>query len=123
MAVDYSAVVAKMRAGVSYTAKELGVTTQSLMAMERRGLVKCVADNSPKRYELVEGNSTGEVMALVKKYIGDKEYFGVYKKGASYGMLCRIKNNTIVDCYDKPYDMNGVDRIRVNGVVCKIGKE
>ena len=113
--MDYYEIWNKMEWDVVYTAKDLLVAPASLLAMERRGMVKLVA-MKPNRY-IKKRNAAIDIAKIVE----DKDaYFSVWKVGEKMGMMCRFKNNTIVDCWDKPYDASDVERILYKGKEVKL---
>lgn len=108
--MDYNEIWNKMEWNKDYTAKDLTISPASMLAMERRGMVKKVAVK-PNRY-MKQRNTAIDIAKIVE----DKDvYFTVWKVGKTMGMMCRFKNNSIVDCWDKPYDVSGVNRVLYKG--------
>ena len=92
-----------------YTAKELGMAAASMTAMVRRGLVVDRA-GKPKQYK-----KTVSTLAKILEVLKDKEfeYFTLYKTDRQLGMLCSLKNEQILDCWEKPYDLTNVYKLVV----------
>ena len=128
--MDYQEIWNEMEWNKIYTAKELLVAPASLTAMERRGLVKKVGVK-PNKYVKIR-NKYNEIYPFVSKVRDELEkereteeeiihidisdmYFVAWTKDAELGMLCRIKNSAIVDCYDKVYNTNDIVRIMCSG--------
>ena len=88
-----------------YTAKELGVAPATMTALVNRGLVERT-DTSPRKYVKVITSIFAAISSLKTSYPCD--LFGLYRKGEQTGMLCKIANNKVVDCWDKPYDLTNV---------------
>lgn len=128
--MDYQEIWNEMEWDKVYTAKELLVAPASLTAMERRGLVKKVGVQ-PNKYIKIR-NKYNEIYSFVNKARNELEkereteeeivhidmldmYFITWTKDAELGMLCRIKNSAVVDCYDKVYNTNDIVRIVCSG--------
>ena len=108
--MDYTKLWDKMEYGKVYTASDLGVTAQSLIAMERRGMV-IKYDTTPRTFEKKE-SKLYKILKIVKPLI-NLEYFTLYKEGSDIGMLCYYKNDKIMDCCDNDYNVDDVNRILV----------
>lgn len=92
------------------TAREIGLAAATLGALARRGLVE-VLDGSPKKYRK-SSNPAVKIYMLCEENKDDyDDYFTLRKQGEILGMLCSISNNTIVDCWGKPYDLANVNRV------------
>lgn len=93
------------------TAKEIGVAAPTLCSWERKGLVKST-NTIPKTYCRVN-SIAAKIYYLCDKY-ADKydQYFVIEKKDTLWGMMCSIIDNTICDCWGKPYDLT--DSIYIN---------
>lgn len=92
------------------TAKEIGLAAASLLALARRGLVE-IQDGSPKKYRKAT-NPAAKIYMLCEENKNDYDtYFTLRKSTEPLGMLCSISNNTIVDCWGKPYDLTNVNKI------------
>lgn len=123
--MDYQEVWNKMEWNKVYTARELLVAPASLAAMERRGLVEKI-EGKPNKYFKIR-NKYDEIYSFVNKVRNKLEkekethidiydlYFVTWTKDAKLGMLCRIKNSAIVDCYDKVYNTNDIVRVVCSG--------
>ena len=92
-----------------YTAKELGMAAASMSAMVRRGLV-VDRTGKPKQYK-----KTVSTLAKILEVLKDKEfeYFVLYKTDRQLGMLCSLKNEQVLDCWEKPYDLTNVYKLVV----------
>jgi hypothetical protein len=99
-----------MEDGQWYTAAELGMAAASMTAMVRRGLVQD-KNCRPKKYMKI-ANPLVKILDILK----DKEfeYFTLYKAGRDLGMLCSLKNERVLDCWEKPYDISGAYKLIVN---------
>ena len=93
-----------------YTAKELGMAAASMTAMVRRGLVVERA-GKPKQYKKV-ANPLVKILDILKDQ--EFEYFTLYKTDRPLGMLCSLKNERVLDCWEKPYDLTNVCKLIVN---------
>lgn len=92
------------------TAREIGLAAATLGALARRGFVE-VLDTTPKQYRKSH-NPAIRIYQLCDIHYADYDtFFALYKKDKPIGMLCSISNNTIVDCWGKPYDLTDVCRI------------
>ncbi len=92
------------------TAREIGLAAATLGAMARRGLIE-VKNTSPKQYRKIN-NSSAKIYSLCEQNKTDFDtYFTLRKRNKPIGMLCSISNNTIVDCWGKPYDLTDVNKI------------
>jgi len=92
------------------TAREIGLAAATLGALARRGLVE-VQDSSPKKYRKAT-NPAIKIYMLCEENKNDYDtYFTLRKSTEKLGMLCSISNNTIVDCWGKPYDLTNVNKI------------
>ena len=92
------------------TAREIGLAAASLMGLARRGLVE-IQDGSPKKYRKT-ANPAIKIYMLCEENKDDYDvYFTLYKSTETLGMLCSISNNTIMDCWGKPYDLTNVNKI------------
>jgi hypothetical protein len=101
------------------TAREIGLAAATLGALARRGLVE-IQDGSPKKYRKVN-NSTAQIYALCEENKNDYDtYFTLRKSTEKLGMLCSISNNTIVDCWGKPYDLTNVNKVEFRTKVFNI---
>ena len=92
-----------------YTATELGMAAASMTAMVRRGLVVDRA-GKPKQYKKV-ANVLVKILDILKDK--DFEFFTLYKTDRPLGMLCSIKNEQVLDCWEKPYDLTNVCKLVV----------
>ena len=92
-----------------YTAKELGMAAASMSAMVRRGLVVDRA-GKPKQYKKV-ANTLVKILEILKDK--DFEYFILYKTDRPLGMLCSLKNEQVLDCWEEPYDLTNVYKLVV----------
>lgn len=89
------------------TAREIGLAAATLGALARRGFVE-VKEGSPKQYRKIASPAI-KIYQLCDIYSDQYDtYFTLYKKDAPIGMFCSIVNNTIVDCWGKPYDLTDV---------------
>lgn len=111
MAVDYNKIYEQMNIGEWYTASQLGVAAASMTAMCNRGMVEKTA-TTPRKYRKIDNCKYSTIAATIASY--GSEYFTAFKNGSPIGMLCSIKGNRIVDCWDKPYDVSDVEKIMVN---------
>ena len=92
------------------TAREIGLSAQTLLAMSRRGLVK-IQEGSPKKYRK-SNNPAVKIYLLCEQNKNDYDtYFTLRKSTEKLGMLCSISNGTVVDCWGKPYDLTNVNKI------------
>lgn len=92
------------------TAKEIGLAAATLGAMARRGFVE-VLDTSPKQYRKIN-NPAIKIYKLCEENKDDYDtHFTLRKSTEKLGMYCSIKNDTIVDAWDNPYDLANVNRI------------
>lgn len=92
------------------TAREIGLAAQTLGAMARRGLVE-VLNTTPKKYRKID-NPAIKIYHLCEENRDDYEtYFTLRKKDERIGMLCSFSNNTIVDCWGKPYDLTNINMV------------
>lgn len=92
------------------TASEIGLPAATLGALVRRGLVEAL-DTKPKQYRKASGNAS-KIYLLIEQNKDDFDtYFGLTKEGQKIGMLCSFSKNTVLDCWGKPYDLTGVNRI------------
>ena len=92
------------------TAREIGLAAATLLAMSRRGLIE-VQDGSPKRYRRTDNPSVKVYMLCEQNKDDYDTYFTLRKSTERLGMLCSISNNTVVDCWGKPYDLTNVNRV------------
>ena len=98
-----------MEDGKWYTASELHVAPATMTAMVRRGLVTAIA-GKPKKYK--KGiNVLVKILDILKDK--DFEYFTLYKSDRPLGMLCSLKNEQVLDCWEQPYDLTNVYRLVV----------
>lgn len=129
--MDYQEIWNEMEWNKVYTARELLVAPASLTAMERRGLVEKVGVK-PNKYIKIR-NKYNEIYSFVSRVrdelVLEKEnelenishidisdvYFVAWTKDAELGMLCRIKNSAVVDCYDKVYNTNDIVKVVCSG--------
>lgn len=128
--MDYQEIWNEMEWDKVYTARELLVAPASLTAMERRGLVKKVGVK-PNKYVKIR-NKYNEIYSFVDKVRNELEnereteeeiihidisdmYFVAWTKDAELGMLCRVKNSAVVDCYDKVYNTNDIVKVMCSG--------
>ncbi len=89
------------------TAKELGVAAQSLTAMVRRGYVEKL-NSAPTKYRKAD-KAKYYIMAF--EYINkhpNKNHYDFYKSNEKLGMMCSIKGNDIMDCYDNIWDLENL---------------
>ena len=92
------------------TAREIGLAAATLGAMARRGFVE-VKDTSPKQYRRIETPAIKVYMLCEQNKKDYETYFTLRKSDRPLGMLCSISNNTVVDCWGKPYDLTNVCRV------------
>jgi len=128
--MDYQEIWNRMEWNKVYTARELMVAPASLIAMKKRGLVEIIGEK-PNKYIKIR-NKYDEICSFVRKVRDELEkefhdkleqlhidisdiYFVTWTKDAELGMLCRIKNSAIVDCYDKVYNTNDIVRVVCSG--------
>lgn len=81
-----------------FTYKEIGIHYNTLGALVRRGYL---SKEGSKYYLLPRGY----IVACIKDNAGNREYFVLRDKQAIIGMMCSIKGNDILDCYDNIYDI------------------
>lgn len=93
------------------TAREIGLAAATLGAMARRGFVE-VKDTVPKQYRRIDTPAIKIYMLCEQNKNDYDTYFTLYKSDRVLGMLCSMSNNTIVDCWGKPYDLTNVNKIQ-----------
>ena len=114
--MTWANVIKQMEENKNYTATELNTHAATMTALVKRGYVE-KQDGRPASYRVT---SKGRHYAFLWDYITKnciKEYIGLIKEGQEYGMLCKIKGNDILDCYDNLYDIEGAK------VIERYGKE
>lgn len=94
------------------TAKEIGLSAQTLSAFVRRGMAE-VQQGSPNKYRKIENTSIKVYNFLEKNKNKINHYFGLYKTNEPLGMLCSIVSGEVVDCWGKKYDLQNVYKIRI----------
>lgn len=95
------------------TASKIGLPAATLGALVRRGMVEAL-DTTPKQYRKVSG-TIPKIYTLIEQNKDDYDtYFCLRKEDKKIGMLCSFSKNTVLDCWDKPYDLTGVNRIDFN---------
>lgn len=103
--MTYVEIYEMMQPNQYYTAKELGVAPATMTALVNRGLVE-KTNSSPRKYIKIINSIFAAINSL--KNTHSCEFFGLYKKDETIGMLCKFTNNKITDCWDKPYDLKDV---------------
>lgn len=101
------------------TAKQIGLSAQTLAAFVRRGMAE-VLPGSPNKYRKIENNSIKVYLFLEKNKNKIDKYFALYNTNENIGMLCSLSNNEVVDCWGKKYDLQKVYSIRINNEIYKI---
>lgn len=96
---DYPSIYSSMEEDKWYTAAELGVAAASLNAMNKRGMVE-VLKGKPNQYRKIK-SVLPTILSILSKEKPD--FFTLYRKKGTVGMLCSLKNNQILDCWGKPY--------------------
>ena len=92
------------------TAREIGLAAATLGAMARRGFVE-VLDGSPKKYKRID-NPAIHIYHLCEECADDYDtFFTLRKENETLGMMCSISENTVMDCWGKPYDLTNVIQI------------
>ena len=94
------------------TAAQIGLAAATLSAMARRGLVE-VIHGKPNKYRRIENPSIKIYQLLEENKSDFDEFFMLRKKNARYGMLCSLKNGTIMDCWGKEYDLTDVNYLQI----------
>lgn len=105
----YLEVYNSMNEDVWYTASELGLAAASATAMVRRGLIEA-KNCKPKKYHKIK-NILVDIISIVGNF--DSKYFVLYKENKTIGMLCSLKNERVLDCWEKPYDIAGVNVLEI----------
>ena len=105
----YTELYNNMEPGIVQCAASWGISAATLGAMAKRGLVE-VFEGKPKKYRRAEKGLYARIVELGR----ETDYFGLFKRDEELGMLCRIKDGRILDAWDKPYDVEGVYKIRIN---------
>lgn len=92
------------------TAAQIGLAAATLSAMARRGLVE-VIPGKPNKYRRIDSPIL-TILRLCEENKDDYgEFFHLHRKGEKLFMLCSLKDNTILDCWGKPYDVSTVDKV------------
>ena len=108
--MDYMEIYNSMEFGKAYKASDLNVASASMTAMVRRGLVEKI-NTKPLSYKK-KINNTSKILELLKQNSA-ADYFVIFIKGQKLGMMCSLKNGSIVDCYGKVYDASAAEKLRV----------
>ena len=101
------------------TAKEIGLSAQTLAAVVRRGMAE-VQSGSPNKYRKIENSSIKVYNFLDKNKNKFDQYFTIYKEGEPLGMLCSLIGGEVADCWGKKYDLKGACAIGIKGSIYKI---
>lgn len=105
----YTDLYNQMEPDIWYTAAELGVAPATMTAMVNRKFVE-KTNTSPKKYKKINNYAT-QIIELAKNV----DFFTLYKKNHSIGMLCSLKNDVILDCWGNPYDLTDVISVSIKG--------
>ena len=97
------------------TAKEIGLSAQTLAAYVRRGMAEVQA-GSPNKYRRIENSSIKVYNFLEKNKNKFDQYFTLYKSTENLGMLCSLSSGEVVDCWGKKYNLQDVNAIGIKGV-------
>lgn len=98
-----------MEADKWYKAADLGVAPATMTALINRGMVEST-NTSPKKYKKIK-NTLVSILDILSK--NPCEYFTLYKADQKLGMMCSVKNEKILDAWDKDYDIAGVNIVQV----------
>jgi hypothetical protein len=82
-----------------FTYKEIGIHYNTLGALVKRGYLS--KDGS--KYYL---EPRGYLFTRIKALAESREYFVLRKEGTTIGMMCSIKGNDILDCYENVYSFD-----------------
>lgn len=108
--MDYMEIYNSMEFDKTYKAADLKVSPASMTAMAKRGLVEKI-NTKPLSYRK-KVNNTSKILELLKQN-STADYFVIFIKGQKLGMMCSLKNGSIVDCYGKVYDASTAEKLRV----------
>ena len=89
--------------GASGTAKEWGTSAATLCAIVKRGYMS--KTNTTK---LPAAANYLRAMVWLMRHPNEGNYIDLYRSNEKLGMLCRVVDHDIVDCYDQLYDMTDV---------------
>ena len=106
--MDYMKLYDELQYNREYTSRD-GYAPATLSAMARRGLLECLG-GKPQRY--VKKRCVFSQIDEILKREGNPEFFVLFSKGEKLGMMCSIKNNTVIDCYGKTYDLSKVYKLK-----------
>lgn len=94
--------------GASGTAKEWGTSAATLCAIVKRGYMS-KTNTSPAVYtKLSAAANYLRAMVWLMRHPNEGNYIDLYRSNEKLGMLCRVVDHDIVDCYDQLYDMTYV---------------
>lgn len=105
----YTELYNNMEPGIVQSAASWGISAATLGAMAKRGLVE-VFEGKPKKYRRAEKGLYARIVELANGY----EFFALFKRDEELGMLCRVKDGRVLDAWDKPYNVEGVYKMRLN---------
>lgn len=98
------------------TAKEIGLSAQTLAAYVRRGMAECLS-GSPNKYRRIENNAIKVYNFLDKNKNKFDQYFTIYKSNEKIGMLCSLSGGEVVDCWGDKYDLKTAIAVGIKGTV------
>ena len=101
------------------TAKEIGLSAQTLAAYVRRGMAE-VLQGSPNRYRRVENDAIKVYNFLDDNKNKIDQYFTIYKVNEKLGMLCSVSGGEVVDCWGNKYNLTGASAIGIKGTTYMI---
>ena len=107
----YTELYNNMEPGIVQSAAAWGISAATLGAMAKRGLVE-VFDGKPKKYRRAEKSLYSRIVEIATAQ--KLEYFGLYSRGETLGMLCHVRDGRILDAWDKQYNVEGVYKMRIN---------
>lgn len=94
------------------TAAQIGLAAATLSAMARRGFIE-VIPGKPNKYRRIE-NPIIKIYQLLDEHKSEiGQMFLLKKKDAPYGMYCSLKQEKIMDCWGKEYDLTNVNYLQI----------
>lgn len=105
-----------MEAEKWYKAADLGVAPATMTALVNRGMVE-KTNTSPKKYKKLK-NTLVSILNILDK--NPCEYFTLYKINQPLGMMCSLKNEKVLDAWDRIYDITDVNIIQVGRIKFEI---